>query len=121
MSELEDLKTSVDGLREDVQEMATNVAALSATTTAHTERAREEIKVLFARGREHGDRIGSIERSYVPREEHVKAVDENRGDHKDFREGLDQHGTFGGKVWGGAIVVGVIGSAVLAWWLTQIG
>lgn len=107
----------LDKLSESQAELKVDFAGLKGVVVTTLEQHAANIDVLFGHRNKHEKRIAGIERTYVTDEEHDRAVDKNAKAHKEFRDGLDEQRSFSGKLVGGAIVVGIVGSALLAWML----
>lgn len=57
-----------------LDQLSTDLAALRATVEVSNRQQREELKALFAYRNTHEERIGIIERDYVPRRTHEQHV-----------------------------------------------
>lgn len=110
----------LDDVRDAQSETNTKVAGLAATVDISTREHGDQIKALFAGRREHELRLGKIEARYVPREDCRRELDINRVEYREINQNLDDQGTFRGKLIGGALVIGMLASALVAWALGKV-
>lgn len=106
---LDKLAVSVEQVRENDAKLATEVASISATLRASKDRSESEIRALFVARDEHSNRLASIERSYVTREDHQRNTDQNRNEHERMNAELQSHAVQLGKV---AAVASLIGGMI---------
>lgn len=97
---LTEIKQAVADAQKERHQIETKVAAglakvdgqlstMQATLKATADRSRDEIGELFRRTNEDAQRIGVIERDYVPEKDFVHHKEKNREEHKDMRDLLD--------------------------------
>jgi uncharacterized protein YdcH (DUF465 family) len=118
--EFKTLSVKLDELGKSQGELRTDVAGLRGEVVTSIKQQQVEIAALFDKHRDMDVRVREVEQNYVPQADHKSDMDANREEHRDFRDGLDEQRSFAGKVLGGAIVIGLIASATLAWVLAKV-
>ena len=82
----DDAKRDFSAVFAKLNHLASEMAGVTATLQHGKDRHGAEYGALFDQSRNHGERIASIEKSYLPRLEHDKDIDELKGQIGDHGE-----------------------------------
>lgn len=114
------IAVSLEAMGGRMTTVATDVAAIAAKLDGTHDRHSEEIGTLFDLHKGLSERVQAIEVRYVPRDEHQRESEANKGEHTEFRTAIGALQVNVGKlvalaalIGGGTGVAGMVAKALL--------